>query len=252
MNPTHFVIGDYHVTETNPVVAKAWDEVTSALGNPVRIHHDFFSGVSINHHEEQDILRKAQLSKGDKLSLEKELRECAKILNQETEKAKTVVIVDSNHHDFLSKHFLAKMKFAMDPLNVEFASRLVGAMVNGESPLQYALEKIIGLKHPERIKWLKMDESYTVSGIELGTHGHKGANGSRGSANTLERAHLNCVVGHSHTPKILRGFWQVGTSTHLRLNYTQGASSWFNTSCLVYENGSRQMINCINGKWRLK
>jgi hypothetical protein len=250
--PTSFVIGDYHVTETDPTAAKAWDEVSKLTGNPNRVHHDFFSGVSVNHHEEDNEIVRARLMAENRLSLEAELRECARVLDEETAKCDLVVVVDSNHHDFVAKHYVPRGKYHKDPQNLDFASKLVSPMIRGENPIRYALETLIGLKHPEKVLWLKRDESYRPSGIELGAHGDKGSNGSKGSFATLEKAYGNCVVGHSHTPRIVRGFWQVGTSSFLRLPYTEGGSSWCHSSCLVYPNGARQMINSFSGKWRLK
>ncbi len=90
-----------------------------------------------------------------------------------------------------------------------------------------------------------------MADIELGAHGDKGANGARGSLLAMENAYGNSVSGHSHTPEILRGAWQVGTTSLLKLEYVKGPSSWMHTSCLVYPNGSRQLINAINGLWRL-
>jgi len=252
LDPSHMVIGDYHVTETDPTAAKAWDEVSELCGNPIRVHHDFFSGVSVNHHEEDNQILRAMLMAQNKLSLEQELRACAKVLDEETEKCNEVVIVASNHHDFVSKHYIPRGMYNRDPQNLDFASKLISPMIRGEDPIKFAIESLIGLKHPEKVRWLKRDESYRVAGVELGAHGDKGANGSKGSANTLEKGYGNCVVGHSHTPKIIRGFWQVGTSTYLKLPYTEGTSSWCHASCLVYSNGSRQMIFSIGGRWRSK
>jgi hypothetical protein len=252
LHPSHLVIGDYHVTETDPTAAKAWDEISELCNNPIRVHHDFFSGVSVNHHEEHNQILRAMLMAQNKLSLEQELRACAKVLDEETEKCDLVVIVASNHHDFVSKHYIPRGMYHRDPQNLDFASKLISPMIHGQDPIRYALETLIGLKHPEKVRWLKRDESYKVAEIELGAHGDKGANGSKGSPNTLEKGYGNCVVGHSHTPKIIRGFFQVGTSTYLKLPYTEGTSSWCHTSCLVYPNGARQLINSIGGRWRLK
>lgn len=251
LKPSHFVIGDYHVTETDEVAAKVWDQVSKRVGSPIRVHHDFFSGMSINHHEQHNEIRRAQLAENNHLSLEAELKECARVLDDECRKSGKVIMVESNHHDFLSKHYLAHGTYHRDPINLKIAARLVVAAISGKNPLRYALEKVIGLKHADKVVWLERDESYRVAGIELGAHGDKGSNGSKGSPATLEKAYGNCVVGHSHTPRIMRGFWQVGTSTPLKVHYTTGSSSWCQTSCLVYPNGARQLINCIDGSWTI-
>ena len=98
---------------------------------------------------------------------------------------------------------------------------------------------------------MKIDEDYKVAGIQLGVHGHLGANGSRGSLANMEKSYNKSVTGHSHSPAILRDAWVVGTSSRLRLDYNQGPSSWLNTFCLVYPNGQRQLINIIEGKYKL-
>ena len=103
----------------------------------------------------------------------------------------------------------------------------------------------------DKVKWLSIDDDYRVEGIQCGAHGHLGANGSRGSLEAMETAYGNSVSGHSHTPQILRGAWCVGTSSLLKLEYNRGASSWLHSSCLIYPGGARQLINCIDGKWKL-
>ena len=90
-----------------------------------------------------------------------------------------------------------------------------------------------------------------MANVELGAHGDKGANGARGSLHAMENAYGNSVSGHSHSPEILRGAWQVGTCSYLKLEYNQGPSSWLHSSCLLYPNGARQLINVIGGQWRL-
>jgi len=83
-------------------------------------------------------------------------------------------------------------------------------------------------------------------------HGDKGPNGSRGSVKSMEVSYGQSITGHSHTPEIVRGAWQTGTSTYLKLGYNKGASSWLQSSCLLYKDGSRQLINVINGKYKLE
>ena len=48
-------------------------------------------------------------------------------------------------------------------------------------------------------------------------HGDKGPNGARGSIRNLRRIGIRSVIGHTHSPGIDEGCYQVGTSTRLRL-----------------------------------
>lgn len=89
-----------------------------------------------------------------------------------------------------------------------------------------------------------------VHGIEVGSHGHVGPNGSRGSVKSQARIGMKSVIGHSHSPGIRDGAYQVGTSSRLNLEYVRGPSSWLHTHCVIYANGKRTLINIINGEWR--
>jgi len=89
-----------------------------------------------------------------------------------------------------------------------------------------------------------------VGGIELGMHGNRGLNGSRGSIRNLRRIGVKSVIGHSHCPGIDEGCYQVGTSTRLRLDYNHGASSWLNAHGIVHADGKRQIVVIVDGNWR--
>lgn len=53
-----------------------------------------------------------------------------------------------------------------------------------------------------------------------------------------------------NSPCIYEGCYQVGVSARLDLEYVRGCSSWMHTHALIYPDGSRTLINVINGKWR--
>lgn len=251
LSPEAFVIGDSHVTEADLTAEKAWGEVFEFTGGKDIVLHDMFSGVAVNHHERNKKITRAILANQQKLNLEQELRAVADYLNRWTRLARKVIVVESNHHEFLSEHYLQDGLYQDDPQNYLIGAKLAAAMIEGHNPLRYALEKLIGLENAEKVVWLTRDEDYKIADIELGAHGDKGANGSRGSLRAMENAYTNSVSGHAHTPEILRGAWQVGTSSFLKLSYNKGPSSWMHASCLVYKNASRQMIISINGSWHL-
>jgi hypothetical protein len=98
--------------------------------------------------------------------------------------------------------------------------------------------------------WLTDDYPFIVEGIYLGFHGDRGPNGARGSIKNMSKIGAKTVIGHTHSPGIEKGCYQVGTSTWLSLGYTSGPSSWHNTHCLVHPNGKRQLVNIVDGEWR--
>jgi len=252
IRPETFVLGDWHSGATCPMARTVWKEICEEL-KPKRLHiHDMFDGRSINHHEAGNINSLAKRAEKGHLNLLEEFKMVAEDLEDLSNWVDEVVIVKSNHDEFL-KRFLQKGDFKNDPYNYKTFLELALHYVNtNEDPLKFGVEKMGDLKAKviNKIKWLERDEDFIIAGIQLGAHGDLGNNGAKGSLASIEAAYGSSVTGHAHSPEILRGAWQVGTSSHLKLGYNRGPSSWLNTSCLVYPNGHRQMINAIDGKWR--
>lgn len=250
---TKLVMGDYHAGEHDESAVKAWEEVIDELSVDEVFFHDLFNGKSINHHEENNIVLKAKYAKDGLLNLADELKitgvEIDRILSHKS--IKTGVVVKSNHDEFLQR-WLENGKFKYDPINFQVGCKLAEKAVDGLDALQEGLKNYAKIKNWNKLKFLHRDEDYKVAGIQCGGHGDKGPNGARGSKVNLEKAYGKAIIGHSHTPGILRGIYQVGTTSLLDLHYAVGPSSWLHCSCLVYSNGSRQLINSIDGKWRLK
>lgn len=247
------VMGDYHAGEHDDSAVGAWTEIINELGVQEIVFHDMFNGASINPHEENDIVLRSERAEKGLNSLRKELQltsaEFDKMLSLKS--IKKGVVVKSNHDDMLDR-WLKKGAFAKDPVNFKIGVDLASALTGTKKDyLREALSMIQKPKHMDKLQWLTVDEDYLVGGIHLGAHGDKGANGARGSIKGLAKAYPRCVVGHSHTPGIFKGAFQVGTTSLLRLGYNKGASSWVHCSCLVYRNGQRQLINSIQGQWKL-
>jgi len=256
VRPEALVLGDLHSGETDPEAKKAFITNPNSVLNVTKpkrlVIHDGFNGMSISHHEEKDKILRAQRAMRNQLSLKDELENYAKDLEKLCSYSfvEEVIICKSNHDEFLDR-YLSEARYVEDPQNHLLALELAADMIkNHNNPIKAFMDKR-GLKGGDKIRWLERDEDYKIAGIELGAHGDKGANGARGSLMAMENAYGSSVSGHSHTPEILRNAWQVGTLSLLKLNYNKGMSSWFHSSCLVYPNGSRQLINSVDGSWCL-
>jgi hypothetical protein len=248
--PEAFVLGDWHSGSTDPTAKAAWEEVATLLEANRLILHDLFDGVSINHHERLNVISRAKSVARNTNDLKSEIRHLVDDLDYLTALADEVVVVKSNHDEFLDR-FLMSGYYVQDPQNHRYSLDLARELMDGCDPLQFAVNEM-GPKYPDKIKWLDRDEDFKIANIQLGAHGDLGANGSRGGIKNIEGSYGLSVTGHSHTPEILRGAYQVGTSSYLKLSYNRGPSSWMHSSCLVYPDGSRQMINSIGGEWRLE
>jgi len=245
------VIGDYHVGSEDPMAVLAWQEL-AALVKPRRIaFHDFADQLSTNHHLEHNVV--ARLSRPEKFrSIETEIEAVQSTLELWRRKfpKPEFLMVASNHNEFLDRHILALKHFKEDH-NLRIGNRMLEAMFSGHSnPIEWFLKER-GFKD-EKTTWLRRDQDYKVCGIQLASHGDKGPNGSRGGVQSLRNIGP-AICGHFHSPQILSPLWVVGTTTRLNLDYTKGhASSWLHSSCLLYANGQRSMINAIQGAFRMQ
>lgn len=253
IRPEAFVLGDWHSGSTCPMAKEVWKQVCDDTKPKKLVLHDMFDGRSINHHEAHNIDSLAKRAAMGHLNLLDELKLVARDLEELDKWVDELVVVKSNHDEFL-KRFLQKGNFADDPYNYKTFLKLALQFVETSGdPLKFGVEELGELDGnvAKNVRWLERDEDFIVSGIQLGAHGDKGANGARGGLKSMEKAYGNSVTGHSHSPEILRGAWQVGTSSKLKLSYNVGPSSWLNTSCIVYPNGQRQLINAIGGKYKI-
>jgi len=233
VRPSALIAGDWHVTSTCPQVKDVTDVILNELKPQFMVLHDFFNGTSINHHIEKKKITKAKLLN---MTLSEELELNKKELNRLKKKA-SLVVVKSNHDEWIDR-YLEECRFVDDPLNFRISLDLAAAKYDGKDPLAAYI-------NDSDIKFLKRDEDFIIAGIQLGSHGD-----IEGSLLRIEKSFNKAVTAHSHSAAILRGIYRVGTSTKLREPYAQGPISWTNTHCLVYPNGSRQLINIINGKYK--
>lgn len=242
------VLGDYHAGDTSPTAKKAAIEQIKLLKPKYLILHDFYNGHSSNHHAQGKEITLAKLADSGKLIIKDELTYAAKELDELAKLVDEVIVVKSNHDEFLDR-YLNEGRYVKDSHNHILSLELASAMAAGQNPVEYGVKKF-GSK-AKNVRWLESDGSFIISNIQCGIHGHAGANGARGSINSMEQAYLNCIFGHAHTPQILRGAWCVGTLTATNPDYGNGPTSWMNTNSVVYRNGQRQLINSIEGQWKL-
>jgi len=241
------VFGDTHVGSHDIEVDKALQEITERVSAKEIIIHDLFDNRFNNHHDTHKPVKRAMLARSGKTRLRKEGEITAEWLNDWSERVEKITVVKSNHDEALER-YIDEGRWKDDPENLYDATLLVRKRMEKVDPLKYLITEMIGLKNPHKVNWLKRDEDYDVYGIESGSHGDKGGNGSRGSLNGIEKAYYKATVGHSHTAGILRNIYQVGTSTVMKLGYNSGPSSWTNTMCIQYPNGQRQLINIFRNK----
>jgi len=270
------VTGDEHAIFADEQVKCATYTDSNSIVNLLKpkqiVRHDVCDFYSRNHHHNgSDIISYGKYHFGNKTdnqqykarnNVEAELQVTADYIDETTPEFATNVIVQSNHNEALSR-WLAEANPKDDPENAVFYHYMKYHLYKNIRATETGFETIdpfefwcenpesqIGLACFNRTLFLHRDEDHMIEGIEVGFHGDVGPNGSRGNPKQFSKIGPKTIVGHSHSPSIYEGCYTVGTSSKLNLEYRKGPSSWLHTHCIIYPNGSRTLINIINGKWR--
>jgi hypothetical protein len=189
-------------------------------------------------------------------SVKEAMLECTEFLQEVKRPYADSVVVESNH-DNMFVRWLKHADYRTDPINAIFFLESQLAYYNyldsgtpeREIPL---FESVLRGFCDEALfgtEFLLEDESFIIGGVEHGLHGHRGANGSRGSPRQFTKIGPKVTHGHCHTPSIIEGVYTVGVSGELDMEYNKGPSSWAQTHCVQYENGKRSLLTIINGRY---
>ena len=161
-----------------------------------------------------------------------------------------ITIVNSNHDRHLEK-WLQDLRVVnkRDLINLKPAIKMVDAWMEDKNLIlvKKLIEDITDekLTSTDKLKWLNRDEEYIKYGVELGRHGDEGANGGKGTIRTYETSLSNAVIAHSHSGRVFRNVFQVGTNSNMNMGYNHGLSSWTHTDCIVYSDGTKQLVDFI-------
>lgn len=276
-NIAALITGDEHAIFADERVKHATylsnESIVKTLKPEYVIRHDSTDFYSRNHHHrDSDLLQFAKhkfardyrdQNSIARNNVEVELQVTANYIDETTFDFTKNIIVKSNHDEAFDR-WLRECNPKDDPENAIFYYYMkYNQFKNVEQtdtgyvsidPFEFWCsnpESQFGLKCIASTKFLKRDEDFTIKGIEVGFHGDIGPNGSRGTPKSFSKIGPKTVVGHSHSPSIYEGCYTVGVSAKLNLEYRKGPSSWLHTHCIIYPNGSRTLINIINGKWRI-
>jgi len=248
--PSALVLGDLHAARHDPDNLAAVMDIIDTLKPRRIVCHDVLDFQSAGHHN--DFFTRFRLHQSGKDKVIEEIRYTCDVLDKLAAKA-DLFIVCSNHDEHLYR-WLENHHNGMDIVNAriyhELKAEMLGVIQDKDyipDPFELAAKKIM----KKKARFVGRKESLQVHGIEMSEHGDKGPNGARGNANAFDKIGVKTIIGHSHTPRIVGGCYQAGTSSLLDMEYNTGPSSWLHSHVVVYGNGKRSHINVINGQWKL-
>ena len=125
-----------------------------------------------------------------------------------------------------------------------FIAKIIPEILKEKKPvLQIALESIGKL--PKNMKFLLENDEFRVAGINIGSHGHCGISGSRGSIAQFDRQNFKQMSGHTHKPERLANAISVGTNCILKQRYMKGAGAHAHANGIVYKDGHQMLYVMI-------
>jgi len=248
------VFGDIHVDAADPkVVDASFKSLVPRLNPKVLVFHDLLDAYAVNpHHLGNPFIKVAKHSAGRDV-IEREIGRAVDFLREYT-KGHDAIVVPSNHDDMFAR-WMRRVDWRDDPANAEFYLKTALYMVQKQiidgtgthtpDPFKYWVDQA-KLKN---VVCLERNQSYLISGIEVGLHGHEGPDGRKGTLYNLSRLGAKVISGHSHSPGIEAGHYKTGTMTPLHLEYTGPVGSWLNAHVSIDPFGKRHLHLCIDGEF---
>jgi len=233
------VWGDSHFAQKEDRVTNAFRKLCYDLKIEMSVLHDVWDSQSINVHNIKNPIVQFQLMKEGKDDLRKELDQMNTELNWFNNNMKKTIVVGSNHDDMLDRA-MYQTTWQEHIKNAELFVEMLSLTLSGK-----AKDGIIPYYINDRfnkITALGVNDSYIKNNIELALHGHKGPNGSKGSIKSFAQLSSKTIIGHSHSPSIVGGCYQVGISCSKQHGYNSGLSGWAYNGVTLNKHGKRQSI----------
>lgn len=265
------ITGDSHAMFHDEDVEKATysneDSIMNTLNPENWVIHDVEDFYTRSHHHVgDDIIAYGKHHFKNRDNVEDGLQMSADFIDRNSRPSMTNLIVRSNHDEAFDR-WLKEANPKTDPENAKFYHYMKYHQYDNirETPTGYKTmdafefwcknpDECTGLRNVDNTIFFPRDARHprrVIKGVEIGYHGDEGSNGARGSLNNLSKIGPKIVIGHSHTPGIFQGAYQVGLSARKDLEYASGPSSWMSTHCIIYPDGHRTLIHVVKGKWRL-
>lgn len=213
--------------------------------------HDVLDFMSRNHHNRNSGRFLYQMGQRSVID---DLADTVEILNLIAALAPSVFIVFSNHDDALSQYLdCPHYKADQDVINAKtyyFLKYAILEFIDNsttdkdlncfEIACKELAEQVGDLA--ENIHFGELDEQQLIAGVDVGSHGHLGSGGARGSANTFKKYQKKMVVGHTHSPLKDGDLAVVGVTGSLEMGYNKGGSAWDRANALILDDGRTLLV----------
>lgn len=253
VRPIALQLGDIHAEKAEPKIMSEISKLIVNLNPKATILHDLCDFSSRNHHNVKSSSFIFEQTKNDNTVLG-DLQCVANTLIDIAKVSNDVFIIESNH-DCAIDTWLENTDFKADTINALTYLKLMTAKFehidatgsNNLNMLEYAIKNLCNIDMFDEqtinaVKFMRVDDSLIMAGVEMGVHGHIGINGARGGVQGFAGLGIPMNTGHTHTPSIVGNVYTAGVSGSLDMGYNKGASSWQLAHILTHANGQRQVL----------
>ncbi len=152
-------------------------------------------------------------------------------------------VTRANHDDSFDR-WTESFDRDRDPLNAPYWSQRFYDQLMGATNLFESEYKRLCGEVP--VHFLGLNEPLVIKNVNHSFHGHKGANGARGTRQSYVRLAVKVNRGHGHVPGIQDGVFDTGVFGSLDHGYNSLPSSWANAHVVLQDDGKRQLIFVID------
>jgi hypothetical protein len=276
------VCGDLHLRKLDPVNALATfgfdmnggktkyrDSIIEVLNPEHILLHDIFDNETRNHHHLGDNAYSYEMAYRGRDKVVDEIEEVATFLNKLGGYDSKIVVVESNHDIGLDR-YVKEGRYRNDGANIKLGLQLELAYLNfveqrsdaldnnlpvpSYSMLESAVRHVAhegteGYRPLANVEWVHDGHSRLINGIEVGHHGFRGVNGSKGTIAGFARVGRRMTIADKHSPEINEGVYVAG-AMNLKHGYNRGPSTWCVSHVVQYADGRRSIITLHKGRWR--
>ena len=239
-----FQPGDIHAEKMEQENLDAVCDLIAELRPENVLVHDLLDFSSRNHHNIKDpFFLQEQYKAGN--TVKGDLTKMSSVLDCLSDVGYGNIHIVESNHDLAIDTWLKGTDWRVDPINAETYLDLASAKVKGDksfNTLAWAYKHIGGGGCATYLTFHKTDEDLSIAGVDMGNHGHNGANGSRGSPKQFAALGVPMNTGHTHSPSIYGRVYTAGVTASLEMGYNIGASSWAIAHIVTYPNGQRQIL----------
>jgi hypothetical protein len=269
------VAGDVHLRKLDPLNSLA--TFGFAPGHTVRnkgslldtlnphhvVLHDIFDNETRNHHHLGDSAYSYELAIRGRDSVSEEIGDVGDFLLSLHSPDRKTIVVESNH-DIGLERWVREGRYRNDGANTMLGLRLETAYMRHREAVAQALDLALPtprfslLQHAllttyigsaEEVEWAYDGTSRLLDGIEIGHHGFRGTNGSKGTVQGFMRTGRKMTIADKHSPEIAEGCYVAGCM-NLHQGYNKGPSSWAVAHVVHYPDGQRAIITLQDGRFR--